>query len=362
MRHAMPLTVLLLAVWGVSFPARAVGETPERQDSVARIVPAVVHPWILEFKPPGVLVVVRHDRKTEFFPFGEADESNHKAVTPDSIFELASITKVFTTTSLAMEVDNGKMRLDDSIAAYLPYLQQHGGDVKTITLRQLATHTSALPRTPDATRPAGGWNQQEVMDWLAHWQSPYPPGTKSLYSNVGIGLLGYAIAACENKPLIDVWDRQFLGPLEMKHTFFQIPPEYRSLLVQGYGPQGRPVERTPPSGWPAGGSLCSSGRDMGQFLAANLGELADRAAITHAMQLAQKPYFEASANMTQGLAWQRVKRGGELVIDKNGGLPGTSTYIGMLPDRHVGVVVMANRSQCAATRVGRKLLLALVGK
>jgi hypothetical protein len=66
--------------------------------------------------------------------------------------------------------------------------------------------------------------------------------------------------------------------------------------------------------------------------------------------------------MTQGLAWQRVNIEGEFVIDKNGGLSGTSTYIGMLPERHIGIVVPANRGKCHATTVGRKLLLALAGQ
>ncbi len=80
------------------------------------------------------------------------------------------------------------------------------------------------------------------------------------------------------------------------------------------------------------------------------------------MQFAQRPYFEASKKMTQGLAWQRVHLDGELVIDKNGGLSGTSTYIGMLPAHHTGVVVMANRGKCQATGVGRKLLMALIAR
>jgi len=328
----------------------------------ARIVEGVVRPWMEKEQPPGVIVVVRSNAQTQFFPFGAADAATHTAVTPDTVFELASITKVFTTTSLAMEVESGNMQLDDPVAKYLPELRQFGGDIKGVTLRQLATHTSSLPRQPDGNPPDDRWNRQSVMHWLAQWHAPYPPGTKSLYSNLAVGLLGYAIAACEKRPLIEVWDRQFLGPLEMKHTFFEVPPQDASLVAQGYGPKGSPVAHIPLGGWPAGGRLSSSGRDMGKFLTANLGQRPDLPTITSAMQAAQKPYFKASAKMMQGLAWQRVKLEGELVIDKNGGLTGTSTYIGMMPQRHVGVVVMANRGKCTATAVGRKLLLALAGK
>jgi beta-lactamase class C len=304
-------------------------------------------------------VVVRHDAKTEFFPYGEANRARRIPVTPDSIFELASITKVFTTTSLAIEVEEGRMRLGDPVDKYLPMLQK-GGDIRRVTLEQLATHTSSLPRTPGVHRPEP-WNRRLVLEWLERWHAPYPPGTKSLYSNLALGVLGFAIAAREDEPLYGVFERQFLRPLDMQNTFFEIPERARERMVQGYGPAGRPVERSPNRGWPGGGYLCSSGRDMAQFLTANLGERPDRPAITKAMQLAQQPYFKASERMVQGLCWQRVRIQGKLVIDKNGGLAGTSTYIGMIPERKLGVVVMANRGKSQVTKVGRQLLLKLVG-
>jgi beta-lactamase class C len=348
---------MALLAWAVAaYPA-----TPAKA-AIADIVQTAIGPWIEKEKPPGVIVVVRHDGRTQFFPFGQANKALNQAVTADTIFELASITKVFTTTSLAMEVRAGKMRLDDRVEQYLPYLRQNGGDIKKVALLQLATHSSSLPRTPGKPPSDRDWDKESLLRWLAQWHAPYPPGSKSLYSNLGVGLLGLAIEEHDQQPLIDVWKRQFLGPLGMHHTFFEIPPDAANLVVQGYGPKGLPVKQTPPGAWPAGGRLHSSARDMGEFLAANLGERPDHPRIMKAMRFAQEPYFKVSAKMTQGLAWQRLNLAGEFVIDKNGGLAGTSTYIGMLPERHIGVVVMANRGKCSATAVGRKLLLALAGK
>lgn len=328
-------------------------------ESSRQIVESIVRPWLDRCQPPGAIVVVRCQGKTEFFPFGQADHARHVRVSPDSIFQLASITKVFTTTSLAMEVEEGRMRLDDPVDQYLPVLR-HGGDIRRVTLEQLATHTSSLPRTPSGRRREP-WNRRTVMDWLLHWRAPSPPGTKNLYSNLAVGVLGFAIAEHEGEPLQVVWERQFLQPLDMQSTFFEIPEHVRERLVQGYGENGQPVPRTPNRGWPAGGYLCSSGRDMAQFLMANLGECPDRPKVTKAMQFAQQPFFKVSDRMAQGLAWQRVDLGGELVIDTNGGLSGTSTYIGMIPQRKIGVVVMANRGKSQATQVGRQLLLRLAG-
>ena len=337
-------------------PAFGQGRTIPIQQTIKN----VVHPWIEKFEPPGSIVIVHHQGKTEFFPHGEANRERHIAVTADSIFELASITKVFTTTSLAMEIEEKRMQLKDPVDQYLPILRS-GGDIRKVTLEQLATHTSSLPRGPGA-HPSGTWDQKQVMEWLVHWRAAYPPGTKSLYSNLAVGVLGDAIAAKEQKPLQEVWERQFLHPLEMKSTFFEIPEDATGRLVQGYDAKGRRATRAPYlGGWPAGGRLCSSGQDMAKFLAANLGESPHHPLITKSMHLAQQPYFKASAKMTQGLSWQRVHLDNELVIDKNGGLAGTSTYIGMIPAKRLGVVVMANRGKAQATAVGRQLLMTLAG-
>ncbi len=331
-----------------------------RGHGTPQVVKTIVGPWIEKFEPPGSLVIVHREGQTEFFPHGEADRARHSAVTPDSIFELASITKVFTTTSLALEVETGRMHLADPVDKYIPILR-NGGDIRRVTLEQLATHTSSLPRTP-GNNPRGPWDREQVMEWLVHWHAPYPPGTKSLYSNLAVGVLGEAIATHAQKPLQEVWEKQFLHPLDMKSTFFEIPEQAAERLVQGYGVKGRPVNRAPtPGGWPAGGRLCSSGRDMARFLAANLGEEPKHPLITKAMHKAQQPYFKASERMTQGLSWQRVHINGELVIDKNGGLAGTSTYIGMIPARRLGVVVLVNRGKVTATEVGRRLLITLAG-
>ncbi|MBX9652645.1 serine hydrolase [bacterium] len=356
----VPIVAIILVFTASSLWAQE-GDV-ERRPQIGPMVHSIVHSWIEKEQPPGVIVVVRHHGETTFFPFGEADRGRGIRVTPDSIFELASVTKVFTTTSLAMELEEGRMRLESPLADYAPFLDRQGGDIKRVTLLHLATHTSSLPRVPEVRRLENEWNKRLIMEWAAHWRANEPPGSKYLYSNVAMGLLGYAIENVEQKPLGVVFHEQFLNALSMHHTFFEIPRNERHLVVQGYGHMGHPVEHSPIGGWPAGGRLSSSGRDMGEFLRANLGEREDLPKITKAMRIAQEPHFKVSDQLSLGLAWQRVKLQGELVIDKNGGLPGTSTYIGMLPERKVGVVVMANRGKCHATGVGRKLLFAIAGK
>ena len=298
----------------------ALAQEPKSANDTAATVRSLIAPWMENSGAPGVIVVVRQDGRTHLFPFGLADQAKRVPVTAESVFELASVTKVFTTTSLAMEVEAGRMKLTDSVARYAPFLDQHGGDIKQVTLLQLATHTSSLPRVPGVQRPDGQWNRHLLMEWFAQWRARQPPGSRYLYSNVAMGLLGYAIENREEKPLLELWREQFLRPLGMQHTFFAIPQNAEHLVVQGYGAKGQPVEHSPQGGWPAGGRLRSSGARHGEFLTANLGEREDLPRITQAMRLAQQPRFKVSEQLTLGLAWQRVKVNDELVIDKNGGL------------------------------------------
>src|SRR5262249_54126722 len=135
----------------------------------------------------------------------------------------------------------------------------------------------------------------------------------------------------------------------------------RGRAVQGYGPLGRPIGE-PGVGesttlrFSATGQIFSSPRDMGIFLTANMGELSDHKQIQDAMAFAQQAVFKVNPRFTQGLAWQIVTRGDLTIIDKNGGLPNTSTYIGFAPATKTGVVILANRGRQKATRIGRTIL------
>ena len=98
---------------------------------------------------------------------------------------------------------------------------------------------------------------------------------------------------------------------------------------------------------------------MATFLAANMGELPDRRPMENAMALAQQPVFTVNPHFKQGLAWQVVSAGNLTIVDKNGGLPNTSTYIGFAPQQKLGVVILVNRGKQRATGIGRQILHAL---
>jgi len=111
--------------------------------------------------------------------------------------------------------------------------------------------------------------------------------------------------------------------------------------------------------WRGSGQIYSSARDMATFLAANLGKLAGHGAIESAMAFTQQPVFTVSPRLKIGLAWQIVSSGNLRILDKNGGLNNTSTYVGFAPQRKLGVVILVNRGKQHATGIGRQILHAL---
>jgi beta-lactamase class C len=336
------------------------------QVNVEQIVTQKIQPILPKVRGGGVAVAVRMDGNTQFFSYGMADNAQNRSVTADSIFNLGSVGKVFATTLLAQAVKQGQLSLDEPVAKYVTELQR-GGDIRRITLGQLASHTSGLPRVPQQyeTWHKGRYTWLDFVRFLNSWRADpkHEPGQQYLYSNAAMVLLRVALERRFNTQFAALMHQRLTGPLGMSSTALPLPRDLLGRAVQGYGPQGRPIGKPGMEGgtfqWPGSGQIYSSARDMATFLAANLGELPNHRPIENAMALAQQPVFTVGPRLKLGLAWQNVSAGNFIIIDKNGGLPNTSTYIGFAPQRKLGVVILVNRGNQHATGIGRQILHAL---
>ena len=312
----------------------------------------------------GVAVALRVNGKTSLYNYGTADVARQQPITSDSIFNLASVGKLFATTLLADAVKRGEMRLDDPVARYVTELQK-GGDIQEVTLGQIASHTSGLPREPGQykTWHRGKYTLPDFIRFLNDWQADpqHEPGKQDIYSNLAMILLRLALERRFHEPFATLMKERITGPLGMDSTALQLSPARRARAVQGYGPLGRVIGQ-PGIGtssnmdFAVAGQIFSSPRDMAVFLTANMGELPGHRELQDAMAFAQQGVFTVNPRFTQGLAWQIVQRDDLTVIDKNGGLPVTSTYIGFAPAAKVGIVILENRGRQKATRVGRQIL------
>jgi beta-lactamase class C len=337
------------------------------QGNVEAIVAQNVRPLLPQNgRGGGVAVAVRMNGKTQFFNYGFANLSRNERVTADSIFNLGSVGKLFATTILAEAVKRGELSLDDPVAKYVTELQR-GGDVRRITLAEIASHTSGLPDQPGQYERwhRGRYTWRDFVRFLNAWKADakHEPGKQYLYSDTGMVLLRIALQRRFNTPFVRLMHQRITGPLAMTSTALPLPRDLLDRAVQGYGSQGQAIGNPGMEGgafdWPGSGQIYSSSRDMATFLAANMNELANHSPMENAMALAQQPVFTVNPHFGQALAWQNVSSGNLTILDKNGGLPNTSTWIGFTPQRHIGAVILCNRGKQPATRIGRQLLHAL---
>jgi beta-lactamase class C len=337
------------------------------QENVEQIVAQKVQPILpANGKGGGVAVAVRMNGETRFFNYGFANDARNERVTADSIFNLGSVGKLFATTTLAEAVKRGELSLDDPVAKYVTELQR-GGDIRRITLGELASHTSGLPDHPGQYERShrGKYTWPDFVRFLNSWKADpkHEPGKQYLYSDTAMVLLRIALQRRFNTPFAQLMHQRITGPLGMNSTALPLPRDLLGRAVQGYNPQGQPSGKPGMEGgdfqWRGSGQIYSSARDMATFLAANLGELVGHDAIESAMAFAQQPVFTVSPRLNIGLAWQIVSSGNLQILDKNGGLNNTSTYIGFAPQRKLAVVILVNRGKQHATGIGRQILHAL---
>ena len=260
----------------------------------------------------------------------------------------------------------GELSLDDPVAKYVTELQP-GGDIRRITLGELASHTSGLPDHPGQYERwhRGRYKWPDFVRFLNSWKADpkHEPGKQYLYSDTAMVLLRIALQRRFNTPFARLMHQRITSPLGMTSTALPLPRDLLGRAVQGYNPQGQPLGKPGMEGgdfqWPGSGQIYSSARDMATFLTANLGEVADHRPIENAMDFAQQPVFTVSPRLSIGLAWQIVSSGNLSILDKNGGLNNTSTYVGFAPQRKLAVVILVNRGKQHATGIGRQILHAL---
>jgi beta-lactamase class C len=348
--------------------------SPVTDGSVAQIIAQELARWPME--PGGAAVAVRMAGRTLFVNEGMADQATKRPITSDSPFNLASLGKLFDATLLALAVRQGELSLDDPIDKYVTELQQ-GGDIRKVTLGQLATHTSGLLLPQDHPPwPTEGYTLSEFIRVLAAWKADkrHQPGKQHIYTHAGFILLHLALERRFQSPIGDLIDARVLKPLGMADTILplgdengraQLTPALLERTVQGYSEEGEaigaPGDVQRYYHWPGTAQMYSSVRDMARFLTANLGELPIGRALQAAMQDTQRGIFPMSRRVTQGLAWE-VDRGPPLIIEKNGGLNDTTSYIGMMPGEKLGVVILSNRgSNNAGAPIGRRIMHRLAG-
>jgi CubicO group peptidase (beta-lactamase class C family) len=295
--------------------------------------------------------------------YGSLDKDDKRPLNGDTIFEIGSITKVFTSLVLADMVQRGEVALTDSIAKYLPRevkVPERGG--KSITLQDLSTQVSGLPRLPsnlapkDATNPYADYSAENLYQFLSGYTLPRDIGEKWEYSNLGIGLLGHVLSLRAGMDYEGLVQSRIGTPLGMNNTRITLSPEMKSRLAVGHNAKLAPVPNWDFQALAGAGALRSSAVDLLTFLAANLGYTeSPLAKAMAAMPKIRQP--TGVPGLDNALGWQVTSRAGKEIVWKDGGTFGYSTFIGYDANTRTGVVVLSNTFTLAGVNdIGLHLL------
>jgi CubicO group peptidase (beta-lactamase class C family) len=256
----------------------------------------------------GIVVGVIDPNNTKFYSYGKMARGSDKPADENTIYEIGSVTKVFTAVLLADMVEKGELRLDEPVETFLPdrvKVPTYRG--KKITLEHLATHTSGLPRLPDNLTPKDGMNPyadytaEQMYDFLSSFTLERDIGSSTQYSNLGQGLLGHILALKAGVSYEQLVVDRICNGLEMDSTRITLSPQQKMHLAKGY------MGETEMPNWDflalaGAGALRSSARDLVKFLAANLGF--SKTELYPAMQNTHKARHETDDSHTEiALGW-----------------------------------------------------------
>ncbi|MBV9561283.1 MAG: serine hydrolase [Bradyrhizobium sp.] len=325
---------------------------------VRDIVADDIAPVAVENDAGGLASAVSVAGHTWFFNYGLASRSDKRKITSDSLFDLASVRKVFDATLLALGTIRGEVRLDDPVSKYVTELQ--GDYIRSVTLGQLASHTSGLLLPTDHPPwPGKSYSLAEFIDVLNAWtpQAEEQPGKQRIYSHAGYVLLQLALERRYGIPVRELIESHVLKPLGMTATLLPepgpngrsiLPPDVMQRVVQGYLYDGTPIGMpgSQHSYYDFAGTeqMFSSARDLAIFLNVCFGGGAADPQLREALEMTQREMIRISPKFGQAMAWETVHVDSITIVDKPGGLNNASAYIGFVPAHRVGVVLLANRS------------------
>lgn len=354
------LLVLLVLIAGILlFLWYRLTHTKDQQQ-LQQAVARQAENYLQEGKSYGLVVGIYKNGKTYIQGFGSVEKGKNTLPDSNTIFELASSSKLFTTSTLQILADAGALKLDDTAASILAAKLSLPPVASQTTLRHLATHRSGFPSLPnsflakmtDEQNPYKDLSTQDLYDYLKTCEGKQPEGTFE-YSNLGMGLLGHLLEIKTNTPYESLVKQKLLLPLGMNHTTVTLDQSLRAQLAQGYDEAGHPTPVWTDPVLTGAGSFLSNASDMLKFIKANLDPSASGVSAsllrTHTQQLGGET----------GLGWilpssvDKLLGNGDLVWH-NGMAGGYASFVAVDHPNQYGLVILSNKAE-DVTALGMRL-------
>jgi CubicO group peptidase (beta-lactamase class C family) len=271
----------------------------------------------------------------------------------NAVFEIGSITKVFTATLLANYIVGGTVALDDAINNKLPF--KLNNDIK-VTFKGLANHTSGLPRLPSGMmfaaitnpdNPYKNYNEDKLKKYLSKKLNPSnKPGENYEYSNLGAGLLGYTLSKLEGKSYQALLSEKIFSKYEMNNSSTD-RTELKNKLVDGLNSRGNRTSNWDLASLEGAGAILSTVEDLSKFASAQFDESNKELALT------REGTFAIHKNMDIGLGWHIIKsKPNNVWYWHNGGTGGYASSMAIDTAKKTGIVILSNVSAFNKKRGG----------
>ena len=296
----------------------------------------------------GIVVGVIEPNGRPVVAYGKLARDDARTLDGDAIFEIGSVSKVFTSLVLADMVHCKELTLDDPAAKYLPEnvtMPERSG--KSITLLDLSTHSSGLPRLPsnlkpkDPRNPYADYSVDDLYEFLSGYTLPRDPGAEFEYSNLGGGLLGHVLARRAGTDYESLIRSRITRPLGMLDTGITLSSSMKHRMATGHNSMLAPVANWDLPTLAGAGALRSSANDMLTFLEAFLGyKESPLAPAMKAMFEVRRPV----AKIGIGLGWTISSAHDREIAGHDGGTGGFRSWVGCDPRERIGVVVLSNAS------------------
>ena len=340
------------------------GNTPKDQE-IKKLVDQNFKPLLEKYDVPGMAVgVIQNNKKYEMY-YGLQSVQDKKAVNSSTIFELGSVSKLFTATAGGYAKNKGKISFDDTPGKYWKELKNT--PIDQVNLLQLATYTSSnlALQFPDEVQ-----TDQQVLTFFKDWQPKNPIGEYRQYSNPSIGLFGKVVALSMNKPFDQALEKTIFPALGLKHSYVNVPKTQMQNYAFGYNQENQPIRVNPgPLDAPAYG-VKSTLPDMLSFIYANLNPQKYPADIQRAINETHQGRYQVNT-MYQALGWEEFSYPATLqtLLDSNseqivmkpnkvtaiskepsvkmyhktGSTNGFGTYVVFIPKDNIGLVMLTNK-------------------
>lgn len=341
-----PIPRLAGALLAAALALPAAATAQERFFPATEDVEIMLRYLVEDGETPGIVLgFIEADGSTRVIHYGTAGPDT-RPLGPKSVFEIGSITKTFTAALLADRVARGEIALDDPVQKYLPAgVTMPKWQDREITLMDLSTHHSGLPRLPDnftpsdPTNPYADYTVEHLYAFLSGHELRREPGSQYEYSNLAVGLLGHILELHSGMKYEDLVRERLLEPLGMDQTGMGLEGELGAWMTKGHNANGEVVPYWDVIALAGAGGLRSNVEDMLTYLAAQIGP--PESDIERAMQMTHEPRVQLGSG-GGGLGWGIGRVGERRLLTHGGGTAGYNTSVGFDPDRRVGFVLLTN--------------------